>query len=101
MEVIKEARGWSTKETALQLATSLRGPAVTVMSSVSEGGRVNYVILTEALERRFGKSFGPEVYRARLKARFRKPGEPLSHLAQDIEDLVRKAFPALAKVPMG
>lgn len=101
MLVIKEARGWSNKETALQLAASLRGPAVTVMSSVSEGGQVNYVFLTKALERRFGKSFGPEVYRARLKARFRKQGEPLSHLAQDIEDLARKAFPALAKIPMG
>ena len=45
------------------------------------------------LERRFGKSFTPQVYISRLKARRRKKGESLSQLAQDIETLVFKAFP--------
>ena len=101
VKIIKDARGWSYKETAIHIAASLRGPAITVLSGLGEMDRVNYVFLTEALERRFGRSYGPEVYRARLKARTRKRDEPLSHVAQDIEELVRRAFPSMSQIPMG
>ena len=100
-KIIQEARGWDNGEAALQLAASLRGPAVSVLGSLHENNQADYRSLIEALDRRFGKSFGPEVYRARLKARFRRKGEPLAHLAQDIENLAQKAFPQLARVPMG
>ncbi len=56
--------------------------------------RACYGSVAEALRRRFGHHHQAEVYRARLKKRTRERGETLSQLAQDVEALVRRSYPA-------
>lgn len=99
-QIIRKAQGWSIGEAALHLAACLRGPATSVLGSVPTDKQTDFYVLTEALERRFGKSFSPEVYRARLKARVRRKGEPLPQLAQDIETLVYRAYPHATRINM-
>ena len=94
--IIRNAYGWSEDEAVLYLIASLRGPATKVLGHVPPSQAGDYLAITRALERRFGKSDTPEVYKARLKARKRRRGEPLPQLAQDIEDLTYKAFPSMA-----
>ena len=49
--------------------------------------------MVEGLQRKSGQQYQAEVYRARLKGRMRGRGEPLPELAQDMESLVRRAYP--------
>lgn len=93
-EMLATAQGWNDAEKALQLATALRGQAVEVLGHLSPAQRASYQGVAEALKRRFGHHLQAEVYRARLKRRTRGRDETLSQLAQDMEALVRRAYPA-------
>ena len=93
-EMLAAAHGWNDGECALQLVSSLRGPALEVLAHLTPAQRSVYSCVVGALERRFGQHLQAEVYRARLKGRVRGPGEPLPRLAQDVETLVRRAYPA-------
>ena len=92
--MLATAQGWTEEERALQLATSLRGPALEILSHLPATKQASFTSLSEALQRRFGHSHQAEVYRAQLKKRARQKGETLSQLAQDVEALVRRAYPA-------
>jgi len=96
-ELLARGQGWSAEDMALQLVASLRGPALEVLTYLTPGQRTSYVRVAEALQRRFGSSLQAEVYRARLKGRARQQGEPLPQLAQDLESLVRRAYPAASE----
>ncbi|XP_050725002.1 uncharacterized protein LOC127002823 isoform X2 [Eriocheir sinensis] len=93
-EMLAAAQGWDEAEKALQLATALRGPAVEVLGHLPPAQRASYGSMAEALRRRFGHHLQAEVYRARLKKRTRERGETLSQLAQDVEALVSRSYPA-------
>ena len=96
-EMLAAAQGWGEAEKALQLATALRGPAVEVLGHMPPAQRACYESVAEALRRRFGHHHQAEVYRAHLKRRTRERGETLSQLAQDVEALVRRSYPAAAE----
>jgi len=68
-----------------------------VLAHLTPAQRTAYACLIGALERRFGHHQQAEVYRARLKARMRARGEPFPQLAQEVETLVRRAYPAAAE----
>ena len=55
--------------------------------------RLSYGALTAALETRFGTAHQVELNRMRLKSRMRRRDESLPELAEDIERLVRLAYP--------
>ncbi len=93
-EMLASAQGWSEAEKELQFATALRGPAVEVSGHLPPAQCACYGSVAEALRRRFGHYHQTEVYRARLKKRTRERGETLSQLAQDVEALVRRSYPA-------
>ncbi|XP_050710062.1 uncharacterized protein LOC126994834 [Eriocheir sinensis] len=94
-EMLAATQGWDEAEKALQLATALRGPSVEVLGHLPPAQRSSYGSMAEALRRRFRPSgLQAEVYRARLKKRTRERGETLSQLAQDVEALVRRSYPA-------
>lgn len=93
-EMLAAAQGWNDGECALQLVSSLRGQALEVLAHLTPAQRSVYSCVVGALERRFGQHLQAEVYRARLRGRVRGPGEPLPRLAQDVETLVRRAYPA-------
>jgi len=96
-ELVADAQGWSVDERALQLVASLRGAALEVLGHFTGGQPLEYQQVVEALRRRFGHHQQSEVYRARLKARVRAKGEPLPQLAQELETLVRRAYPAASE----
>lgn len=92
-EVVARAQGWSQEERALNLVTSLKGPAVEVLSQLTPAQQESYTDVVGVLERRYGHQYQAEVYRARFRARVRGRGETLQQLAQDLEHLMRKAYP--------
>lgn len=92
-EVVARAHGWNQEERAMHLVTSLKGPAVEVLSQLTPAQRESYTEVKGVLERRYGHQYQEEVYRARFRARVRGREETLQQLAQDLEHLVRKAYP--------
>ena len=92
-ELLAQAQAWDEQEKAVQLAASLKGPAVEVLGQLSATQRASYDALVAALERRYGHQHQAEGYRARFRKRVRARGETLQELAQDLENLVGKAYP--------
>ena len=96
-ELLAEINRWSNSEKAAYLAISLRGPAATVLTNLPPGKRQDYGALTVALDSRFGLAHQTELNRMRLKARTRRREETLAELAEDVERLVRLAYPEAAE----
>jgi len=92
-EMLAEINGWNEAEKASFLAVSLRGSALVVLSNLPAEGRRHYATLVAALESRFGSAHQVELNRARLRSRTRRREEGLPELAEDIERLVRLAYP--------
>ena len=82
---------WNEEDKLFQLCASLSGPAGQILwdagtqTTVSEVGRL--------LRNRFGNINQAERFRADLRARRRKPGEPLQKLYQDVCRLMALAYP--------
>ena len=96
-ELLARGQEWSSKEMALQLVASLRGPALEILAHLPPAHRASYTRVAGALQQRFGSPYQSEVYRARLKGRVRQHGEQLPQLALDVETLVRRAYPAASE----
>ncbi|KAK8386547.1 hypothetical protein O3P69_010880 [Scylla paramamosain] len=92
-ELLASARQWSRPEMAMQLVWALKGPALEVLNQLPAAQRCSYSKVTATLERRYGYQHQTEVFRTRFRARLRGPGRPLTRLAQDLEVLVRRAYP--------
>ena len=75
------------------MALSLRGAAATVLTNLHPTQRQSYKALTSALDSRFGMTHQTELNRSRLKTRSRCREETLAELAEDVERLVRLAYP--------
>ena len=85
--------GWSDSEKAQFLATSLTGPALSVLWNIPEVERGVYGRLASALDARFNDGRSGEMAKVKLMGRSRKRGESLAELASDIESLVHQAYP--------
>ena len=96
-ELLAEINRWSNSEKAAHLAISLRGPAATVLTNFPPGKCQDYGGLTATLDSRFGLAHQTELNRMRLKARTRRREETLAELAEDVERLVRLAYPEAAE----
>ena len=92
-EIVAEINQWDGPDKAAFLATSLRGPALTVLSNLPSESRVDYPSLVAALESRFGNKKQSELHRMKLRNRVRRRDETLPELAEDIERLARLAYP--------
>ena len=88
---------WSDEDKAAYLAISLRGPAATVLTDLPPDQRQNYASLTAALQSWFGTAHQTELNRVKLKAWTRRREKTLPELAEDIERLVRLAYPDAAE----
>ena len=86
---------------AAYLAISLRGSAATVLVNLPPDHRQDYNALTAALQARFGSAHQTELNRMKLKARNRRREESLPELSEDIERLVRLAYPDAAESMVG
>ncbi|MES9970274.1 MAG: hypothetical protein ABW092_09585 [Candidatus Thiodiazotropha sp.] len=85
---------WRDYDKALQLATHLRGTAQGVLGDLNQAQRTDFTALTSALAARFEPVQQSELYRAKIKSRIRRKGEPIVELAQDIRKLIRLAYPS-------
>ena len=84
---------WTQEEKAMELATSLRGAAVAILSDLGVQDREDYNCLVSALAARFEPTNQSEIFRSQVKSRVREKGESLPELAQDVKRLVRFAYP--------
>ncbi|MCP3889850.1 MAG: hypothetical protein GY702_13395, partial [Desulfobulbaceae bacterium] len=91
-EMIAEINRWDQDEMALELATSLRDSALSVLSDIDVYDQRNYDVLVRALTTRFEPPNYAEVYKAELKSKVRQKGESLCVLVQDIKRLIRKIY---------
>ena len=92
-DMIAALNGWDDHTKALELATSLTGDALAILTDLEPWQRRHYPELVKALVARFEPDNQSEVYRAQLKVKTREGTETLTELAQDIKKLVRKAYP--------
>jgi len=82
---------WSETDKFHHLCASLRGPAGQVLWGLTSDATADYVI--GLLRTRFGNELQIERFRAELRARRRKPDEPLQSLYLDITRMVMLAHP--------
>ncbi|CAI9727411.1 arsenite methyltransferase-like [Octopus vulgaris] len=92
-EMLSDQNDWDEGQRAVQLPTSLKGPALEVLGQLSEVDTGPYLALVEVLQRKYGTMCQSEMYRARFRTRVRARGELLQQLAQDLESTVHKAYP--------
>ena len=92
-EMTSELNRWDDNVKAMELATSLRGAAQSILSDLRPEQRRSYDSLVDALTARFEPNNQTELYRAQIKGRLRKKSESVQELAQDIKRLVRRAYP--------
>ena len=91
--MLSTVNGWSTLEKAVYLAVSFKRAAVNVLNGMPADQLYDYDTLLAALEARFGNSHQAELHRMKLKNRVRKREEGLTELAEDVEKLIRLAYP--------
>ena len=92
-EMVSQLNGWNNETKAMELATSLKGPALSVMVDLDPTMRNNYTELVSALENRFKPAASVEIYRMQMKNKVKKRSESLAELVEDIKRLVRQAYP--------
>ena len=93
LDLLAGLNHWTENEKGTHLAISLRGPAATVLTNLPADQRQNYIALSRALEVRFGTAHQSELNRSKLRTKTRRREENLAELADDIERLVRLAYP--------
>ena len=96
-EMLARINKWNDLDKAAYLAISLRGSAATVLVNLPPDHRQDYNALTAALQARFGSAHQTELNRMKLKARIRRREESLPELSEDVERLVRLAYPDAAE----
>ena len=82
---------WNEEDKLFQLCASLSGPAGQILWDAGTHTTVDEV--ERLLRNRFGNINQAERFRAELRARRRKPGEPLQKLYQDVCRLMALAYP--------
>jgi hypothetical protein len=92
-DLISDLNGWSLTERAHYLAASLAGPALTVLTNLSDVERLSYVHLTEALNTRFNDGRSAELARIKLDNRRQLANEKLAQYASEVESLTHLAYP--------
>ena len=91
-EMVCEINGWDDITKALELATSLRGPAQAVLSDLRPDLR-SYAHLVAALTFRFQPSNQAELYRAQMKNKSCGKAQSLPELAQYIQTADKACIP--------
>jgi hypothetical protein len=92
-EVIAVINKWSPEVKAGSLTGSLRGSALSVLTSLADSELYNYESLSKALRLRFGNQHLAKLHLTRLESRRQGKNEDLATLGHDVERLARIALP--------
>ena len=92
-ELVAEMNKWSPQQKALNLATSLKGEAQSILDDLDSDKLHDYSALINIINQRFGSEHQTEMFRAILRNRVRQPRETLPQLAHEIRRLVKLAYP--------
>ena len=92
---VRKLNRWTDEVIGHQLIVAMEAEALLLVDTISEEVRGNFDSLQHALQRRFGHSSSATVYRSQLQTLQRKPGQNLASLGQEINRLMRLAYPGL------
>ena len=92
-EMVASLNGWDEETKALELATSLRENAQSVLTDLDADRRTDYQALVTALTARFEPDDQADVYLAQIRTCSRKKSESLPELGQEMKRLARLALP--------
>ena len=92
-KLLSELNHWTEQQKATYLAINLQGPALTVLTNLLEEQRGDFTALAAALKNHFGNNHQAELNRAHLCSRTKKRDESLHELAEDVQHLIRLAYP--------
>ena len=94
-ESVAAVNGWKEPEKLLWLRVRLVGRAATAFKRVPDGARDSYVDCMAALKERFDPRSRRELYLAELMGRKKRRGEDWAAFAEDLKNLVDRAYPEL------
>ena len=92
-EMISSVNQWNNAMKAYELATSLRGMAQGIVTDIEPEKRLDYNRLVTALTSRFEPENQANMYKSQLNSIFRKSGQTLPELGQEIRRVTRLAYP--------
>lgn len=92
-EMISSVNRWDNDMKAYELATSLRGIAQGIVTDIEPVKRLDYDYLVSALTSRFEPVNQVNMYKVQMNSFYRKPGQALPELAQEIRRVTRLAYP--------
>lgn len=92
-ELCSDINGWKEKEKLQFFLVQLQGEAVQFYRDMPDSAKADYQKVCDLFQVRFGSHGQKDLYRARLRIRKRKQGEPLVELAADIRRLINAAYP--------
>ena len=92
-ERVSRINNWCVEQKLDYLWVHLTDAALSYVETLSPEHTETYTCLCEALEERFGDAQLAEVFKSELRSRRRRNEESLPALAQDINRLVKRAYP--------
>ena len=93
-QLVAALNGWDEETKALELATSLRGTAQSILADLDPDKRTDYQSLVSALSARFEPEHQADMYLAEIRTRTRLKSESLPELGQVMKRLARYALPS-------
>lgn len=92
-EMVAAVNNWDDHTKAYELATNLRGVAQGIVTEIEPLKRFDYTYLVSALTSRFEPVNQENMYKVQMNSYYRKAGQTLPEMAQDIKRITRLAYP--------
>ncbi|CAC5404176.1 unnamed protein product [Mytilus coruscus] len=92
-EMVAAVNNWDDHTKAYEVATNLRGVAQGIVTEIEPLKRFDYTYLVSALTSRFEPVNQENMYKVQMNSYYRKSGQTLPEMAQDIRRITRLAYP--------
>ncbi|CAC5385728.1 unnamed protein product [Mytilus coruscus] len=92
-KMVAAVNNWDDHTKAYELATNLRGVAQGIVTEIEPLKRFDYTYLVSALTSRFDPVNHENMYKVQMNSYYRKSGQTLPEMAQDIRRITSLAYP--------
>lgn len=92
--IVSEINAWNYSTKSLYLASSLKGPCLSLLNELDPTQCRDYDSVVQALQNRYGTKERAEIFRSKLQSKTQGRSETIPELAQSIRKLTRKAYPS-------